>query len=93
MAGHTEDENMVHMVTVSRPDVVALVEEAANRLTGGNKTEAVARGMRKLLKSETRSGSLFGAHSGSVEIREGVDLVKPVLGVVPDAQSGREIAR
>lgn len=81
------------MVTVSRPDVVALVEEAANRLTGGNKTEAVALGMRKLLAGETRSGSLFGAHSGSVKVCEGVDLLEPVLDVIPDAQSGREIAR
>ena len=93
MYGHTEIANIAHMVTVSRPDVVALVEEAANRLTGGNKTEAVALGMRKLLESESRDGSLFGAHSGSVKIREGVDLLKPVLDVVPDAQSGREIAR
>jgi hypothetical protein len=84
---------MAPMVTVSRPDVVALVEEAATRLTGGNKTEAVALGMRRLLETETRSGSLFGAHSGSVIIREGVDLLKPVLDVVPDAQSGRETAR
>ncbi|HEX4157933.1 MAG TPA: hypothetical protein VHY79_05615 [Rhizomicrobium sp.] len=84
---------MVHMVTVSRPDVVALVEEAANRLTGGNKTEAVALGMRKLLESDTRSGSLFGAHPGSVRIREGVDLLEPILDVVPDAESGREIGR
>ena len=43
---------MVHMATVSWPDVVALVEEAANRLTGGNKTEAVSLGMRKLLAEE-----------------------------------------
>lgn len=84
---------MAHMVTVSRPDVVALVEAAANRLTGGNKTEAVALGMRKLLESETRSGSLFGAHSGSVSIGKDVDLLAPVLDVVPDAQSGREITR
>jgi hypothetical protein len=84
---------MAHMVTLSRPDVVALVEEAAKRLTGGNKTEAVALGMRKLLENETRGGSLFAAHPGSVRIREGVDLLKPILDAVPDAQSGRELAR
>jgi hypothetical protein len=83
---------MVHMVTVSRPDVVALVEEAANRLTGGNKTEAVSLGMRKLLAGENRSGPPFGAHVGSVEVSDGVDLLGLVLDVVPDAQSGREIA-
>ncbi|MGH6878983.1 MAG: hypothetical protein ACREHV_16615 [Rhizomicrobium sp.] len=82
---------MVHMVTLSRPDVVALVEEAAKRLTGGNKTEAVALGMRKLLENDARSGSLFGAHPGSVWVREGVDLLEPVLDTVPDAESGREI--
>jgi hypothetical protein len=32
---------MVTVVTINRPDVVALIETAANRLTGGNKTEAV----------------------------------------------------
>ncbi|HEY1613311.1 MAG TPA: hypothetical protein VGF97_06415 [Rhizomicrobium sp.] len=84
---------MAHMVTVSRPDVVALVEEAAIRLTGGNKTEVVALGMRKLLESESRTGTLFGAHSGSVKIGEGVNLLESVLDVVPDAQSGLEAMR
>ncbi len=84
---------MAHMVTINRPDVVALVEEAAARLTGGNKTEVIALGMQKLLAGSARSGSLFGAHRGSVEIRENVDLVAPVLDVIPDAQSGAEIER
>jgi hypothetical protein len=84
---------MAHMITINRPDVVALVEEAAGKLTSGNKTEVIALGMRKLLASNARSGSLFGAHPGSVEVREGVDLVSPVLDVVPDAESGAEIER
>jgi len=31
---------MANVITINRPDVVALIEEAAKRLTGGNKTEA-----------------------------------------------------
>ena len=38
---------MANVVTINRPDVVALIEEAANKLTGGNKTEAVALGVRR----------------------------------------------
>jgi hypothetical protein len=81
------------MVTINRPDVVALVEKAAAKLTGGNKTEAIALGMQRLLAGEARSGSLFGAHPGSVRIREGTDLIAPALDVVPDAESGAEIDR
>jgi hypothetical protein len=84
---------MPNVVTINRPDVVALIEEAANRLTGGNKTQAVALAMRRLLDADARSGSLFGAHPGSVRIREGVDLIAPVLDVAPDAETGREIER
>ena len=84
---------MAHVVTINRPDVVALIEEAAKHLTGGNKTEAVALGMRRLLDQEARSGSLFGAHPGSVRVREGADLIAPALDVKPDAETGREIDR
>jgi hypothetical protein len=84
---------MANVVTINRPEVVALIEEAAKRLTGGNKTEAVALAMRRLLEQNARSGSLFGAHRGSVQVREGVDLVAPALDVVPDAETGREIER
>lgn len=59
---------MPTVVTINRPDVVALIETAANRLTGGNKTEAVALAMRRLLELEVRKGSLFGRHRGSVTI-------------------------
>jgi hypothetical protein len=82
-----------NVVTISRPDVIALIEEAANKLTRGNKTEAVGLAMRHLLDREARVGSLFGAHRGSVRIREGVDLIAPALDVEPDAESGREIER
>ena len=84
---------MANVITINRPDVVALIESAAKRLTGGNKTEAVALGMRRLLDQEARSGSLFGVHPGSVRVREDVDLVAPALDVEPDAATGREIDR
>lgn len=84
---------MATVVTINRPDVVALIEQAANSLTHGNKTEAVAVAMRRLLEQTARRGSLFGAHPGSVRVAEGVDLTEPVLDVEPDAETGREIER
>ena len=84
---------MATVVTINRPDVVALIEEAAERLTNGNKTEAVALAMRRLLEQDARVGSLFGVHRGSVRVREGIDLVAPALDVEPEAETGREIDR
>ena len=84
---------MTSVVTINRPEVVALIEKAAEKLTRGNKTEAVALAMRNLLNQTERKGSLFGAHPGSVTVKDGVDLIAPVLDVVPDAASGREIDR
>lgn len=84
---------MPTVVTINRPDVVTLIEVAANKLTSGNKTEAVALAMRRLLEQEARSGSLFGAHPGSVHVREGVDLIAPVLLDIPEADNGQEVAR
>jgi hypothetical protein len=82
-----------NVVTINRPDVVALIERAAVKLTAGNKTEAVALALRRLLDQDARSGSLFGAHPGSVQIRDGVDLVAPILSDELDAETGREIDR
>jgi hypothetical protein len=82
---------MASVITINRPDVVALIEEAAKRLTGGNKTEAVGLAVRRLLEQSARAGSLFGAHRGSVKVEPGVDLTAPALDVVPDAESGREL--
>jgi hypothetical protein len=82
---------MANVVTINRPDVVALIEEAAKKLTEGNKTEAVALAVRRLLEQNARAGSLFGANRGSVRVREGVDLIAPALDVVPDAETGREV--
>ncbi len=84
---------MPNVVTINRPDVIALIEEAAKKLTSGNKTEAVALAVRRLLDQNARAGSLFGAHRGSVRIYEGVDLAAPALDVEPDAETGREIER
>ena len=84
---------MPNVVTITRPDVIALIEKAAKKLAGGNKTGAVALAMRRLLDEDARSGSLFGAHRGSVQIREGVDLIAPALDVEPDAATGRDIER
>ncbi len=84
---------MANVIIIKRPDVIILIEEVAKKLTGGNTTEAVALGMRRLLEQEARSGSLFRAHSGSVRVREGVDLIAPALDVQPDAETGREIDR
>jgi PIN domain nuclease of toxin-antitoxin system len=49
--------------------------------------------MRRLLDHQGRAGSLFGAHSGSVKVREGADPIAPALDVQPDAETGREIDR
>jgi hypothetical protein len=84
---------MANVVTINRPDIVALIEQAANRLTHGNKTEAVALAVRRLLEESARAGPLFGAHRGSVRVREGVDLTEPALDVPPDAETGREVDR
>ena len=82
---------MASVVTIKRPEVVALIEEAARALTGGNKTEAVRLAVQHLLDTRARSGSLFGAHKGSVTVRPGVDLLAPVLELAPDAVTGREL--
>ena len=84
---------MANVVTISHPDVVALIEEAASKLTDGNQTDAVALAMRRLLGESARAGFLFGAHRGSVQARKGVDLMAPALDAEPDAETGREIER
>ena len=84
---------MPNVVTINRPDVIALIEAAAKKLTNGNKTEAVAIAMRRLLDQAARTSSLFGAHPGSVRVRPGVDLTAPALAVELDAESGQEIDR
>ena len=84
---------MASVVTLNRPDVVALVETAANKFTNGNKTEVVALALRRLLEHDARAASLFGAHLGSVSVRSEVDLTAPVLDALSDAESGAEVDR
>ncbi len=84
---------MANVVTINRPDVIALIEAVAKKLTNGNKTEAIALALRRLLDQDARAGSLFGAHRGSVQVRDGVDLTAPALDVEPEAESGQEINR
>jgi hypothetical protein len=49
--------------------------------------------MRRLLDQQTRTGSLFGAHPGSVRISEGLDLTAPALEDELDAETGNELKR
>jgi hypothetical protein len=49
--------------------------------------------VRRLLEQDSRAGSLFGAHRGSVRVGEGVDLTQPALDTAPDAETGRELER
>jgi len=84
---------MATVVTINRPDVVALIEKAAKEFTGGNKTELVATAVRRLIEESARRGSLFGANAGSVRVRAGVDLTQPVLDDEMDAETGAEIRR
>ncbi len=79
---------MATVVTINRPDVVARIEALANRLTAGNKTEVVALALRHLEERNARTGSLFGAHRGSVRIRDDVDLTAPILLDPMDAERG-----
>ncbi len=83
---------MPAVVTINRPDVVALVEQAANKLTRRNKTESIALALRRLVDQEARSGTLLGAHPGSVRILPGIDLTAPVIDP-SDAEDGGEIRR
>ena len=85
---------MASVITINRPDVVALAEKAATEFTGGNKTEAIAMALQTLFEQKGRMKSLFGAHPGSVWIAEGVDLTAPTFEDEEfDAETGREIDR
>ena len=77
---------MVKVGTINRRDLAARSEALASRLTGGDKTEMVALALRHLEEGEVRVGSLFGAHRGSVTLREGVDLTTPILEDAMDAE-------
>lgn len=72
---------------------MALIEAAAVKLTRGNKTEAVALALRRLLEATARSGSLFGAHCHSVRVHRGCDLRAPGSELEPEVEAGEAIAR
>jgi len=71
--GGSDARLMATVITINRPGVVALIRKAAKTLTHGNKIEAVALAVRRLLEQDARAGSLFGAHRDSVRVQEGVD--------------------
>jgi hypothetical protein len=83
---------MPKIVTIRRPDVVTLIGRVADELSAGDKTEAVALALRRLLEHDARSGSLFGAHPGSVRISEGGNVVDPILSDELDSQTRRELS-
>lgn len=84
---------MPTVVTLNRPDVVALIQTAADTLTAGNKTEVIAMGMRALLEQNARGGSLFGRHRGTLWVREDVDLITAGLDEPSEAETGDAIDR
>ena len=83
---------MPEAFTIDQPDILALIEKAADRLTGGDKMEAVALALRRLLEREERTGSLFRRQRGSVQVAEGVDLITVSCFDEPtDAETGKEL--
>ena len=61
---------MANVVTIHRPEVVALIEEAAKDLTEGNQTEAVALAVRRL-------GPLWFARRGASRFRASAQRRRP----------------
>jgi hypothetical protein len=59
---------MANVVTIARPEVLSPIEEAAWRLAGGSKTEAVALALRRLLEQNARADTL---RSGLIAVRCG----------------------
>ena len=84
---------MTKAVTITRPDVVAMIERAADALTGGDTTELVAIAVHRLLDETVRMQSPFGADPGSVKVLRGVDLTQPIINPQTDAENGREVRR
>jgi hypothetical protein len=50
-------------------------------------------GESRLPDEDDRSGSLFGAHPGSVKVRKGVGLTAPTLSDELDSETGNELER
>ena len=70
---------MAFVVAIREPDTMARLERLADRFAGGSKADLIDLASQSRERSETRTGSLFGAHPGSITVREGVDLTVPVL--------------
>ncbi len=66
-------------MTIEQPDMMARNKHLADRLADGSKADLIDLALRSLEQRETRTGSLFGTHRGSVTVREDVDLTAPVL--------------
>jgi len=47
--------------------------------------KAIVLRVKRRLEQDARTGSLFGAHYGSVRVREGVNLTAPILLDMPEA--------
>jgi hypothetical protein len=82
---------MPNVVTITRPDVIALIEKAA-------KSWLAATSQRRSLWrcdgcwTRTPGRNLCSRlPRGSVRIREGVDLIAPTLDVQPEADTDLEI--
>jgi hypothetical protein len=64
----TTATEMSVVATINRPDVASLIDRAADKLTGGSKTEAVAMAMQRLPDSQESTGSMFGMLRGTVRL-------------------------
>lgn len=92
LTGFESQANAELAAMMHQPQYSALIREVEKR-TGRKALEAIELVLRRFVERENREGSLFGAHSGSVAIHEGVDLTEPVLDDVSDAETGREVQR
>lgn len=86
---------MPRVVTINRPDVIDMIERVAARETGGNKTEAVALAMRRMLDPAERTGTPFGCGKGLVTFLDEFDLTEPTFSPEEaeswDASTGTEL--
>ena len=78
-------------MTISRPEVIALIEEAAKNLIRDQQDRGGCLSHAASLGPGCVGVPLFEAHRGPVRVRQGVDLIAPTPGVEPDAETGREI--
>lgn len=83
---------MIRIITIDSPELIALIEKAAEKLTKGDKIEAITLAMRGLL-DESRTDSLFGAHRDSVSVRAGVDVTAPSLDILCGSENDQDIDR